>query len=161
MPVTVLSGSIVRLWDVLESVLARHEHRLNRLDRVMRIVRVDLCGAAPERDYMLSGDAVIGDAGASRRANADTSVRQTNADAPLNNASAHGADPAHHALAPIIGVRYPAFLLDEVVATLTTQHQFAAGKLGGAGIQAGAATRHDDVDAVVPALFMRAYRCGV
>lgn len=41
-PVTVLTGSIVRIWDCLERVLTRHEAELSRSDRVMRIVRVDL-----------------------------------------------------------------------------------------------------------------------
>ena len=40
--VTLLSGSVVRLWDCLERVLSRHEHELSRADRTMRIVRADL-----------------------------------------------------------------------------------------------------------------------
>ena len=39
--VSILSGSIVRVWGVLESVLQRHEHMLNKSDRVMRVVRVE------------------------------------------------------------------------------------------------------------------------
>lgn len=42
MQVTILSGSIVRVWGVLEHVLQRHEHELNKADRSMRIIRVDL-----------------------------------------------------------------------------------------------------------------------
>ncbi|MEW5313763.1 MAG: hypothetical protein WDW38_005303 [Sanguina aurantia] len=42
--VTVLSGSVVRVWGTLEAVLARNEHRLSRTDRTMRAVRVELEG---------------------------------------------------------------------------------------------------------------------
>ena len=38
--VTMLSGSIVRIWGALESVLQRHEGILSRSDRTMRVVRV-------------------------------------------------------------------------------------------------------------------------
>lgn len=41
MQVSILSGSIVRVWGVLESVLQRHEHMLNKSDRTMRVVRVE------------------------------------------------------------------------------------------------------------------------
>lgn len=44
--VTLLTGSVVRIWDGLERVLARHELELSRSDRVMRIVRVDFGGGA-------------------------------------------------------------------------------------------------------------------
>jgi hypothetical protein len=40
--VTILTGSIVRVWGVLEQVLKRHEHSLNKADRSMRIIRVDM-----------------------------------------------------------------------------------------------------------------------
>lgn len=40
--VTLLTGSVVRMWDCLERVLRRHEGALPRADRTMRIVRVDL-----------------------------------------------------------------------------------------------------------------------
>lgn len=40
--VTLLSGSIVRVWAVLEAVLKRHEHELSKADRAMRITRVDM-----------------------------------------------------------------------------------------------------------------------
>lgn len=40
--VTILSGSVVRVWGVLEQVLQRHEHALSKADRAMRITRVDL-----------------------------------------------------------------------------------------------------------------------
>lgn len=46
--VTILSGSIVRIWDCLERVLQRNEASLSKADRTMRIVRVDGLGAAPE-----------------------------------------------------------------------------------------------------------------
>lgn len=36
-----LSGSIVRVWGALESVLARYEGVLSKSDRTMRVVRVD------------------------------------------------------------------------------------------------------------------------
>lgn len=39
--VTMLSGSIVRVWGALESVLARYEGILSKSDRTMRVVRVD------------------------------------------------------------------------------------------------------------------------
>ena len=39
---TILSGSIVRVWAVLEQVLTRHEHELSKADRAMRIIRVDM-----------------------------------------------------------------------------------------------------------------------
>jgi hypothetical protein len=41
---TVLSGSVVRVWGVLESVLDRHQASLSRSDRIMRVVRVPLPG---------------------------------------------------------------------------------------------------------------------
>lgn len=34
--VTLLSGSVVRVWGTLESVLGRHEHQLSRAERIMR-----------------------------------------------------------------------------------------------------------------------------
>jgi hypothetical protein len=40
--VTILTGSVVRIWDSLERVLARNEGTLSRADRTMRIVRVEL-----------------------------------------------------------------------------------------------------------------------
>jgi hypothetical protein len=43
--VTILTGSIVRVWGVLEQVLKRHEHSLNKADRSMRIIRVDMDSA--------------------------------------------------------------------------------------------------------------------
>ncbi|KAL4431062.1 hypothetical protein ABPG75_006318 [Micractinium tetrahymenae] len=39
--VTILSGSVVRIWDSLERVLMRHEMELSKSDRALRIVRVD------------------------------------------------------------------------------------------------------------------------
>lgn len=36
-----LSGSIVRVWGALESVLARYEGILSKSDRTMRVVRLD------------------------------------------------------------------------------------------------------------------------
>ncbi|KAK9915021.1 hypothetical protein WJX75_003704 [Coccomyxa subellipsoidea] len=39
--VCMLSGSIVRVWGALESVLARYEGVLSKSDRTMRVVRVD------------------------------------------------------------------------------------------------------------------------
>ncbi len=44
--VCMLSGSIVRVWGALESVLGRYEGVLSKSDRTMRVVRVDLGGAA-------------------------------------------------------------------------------------------------------------------
>ncbi len=51
--VCMLSGSIVRVWGALESVLGRYEGVLSKSDRTMRVVRVDfgdsssLIGARP------------------------------------------------------------------------------------------------------------------
>ena len=44
-PVTILSGSIVRIWDVLEQVLEnpKHQASLSKSDRSLRIVRVSFC----------------------------------------------------------------------------------------------------------------------
>ena len=39
-PVTILGGSVVRVWGALEGVLQRHEHSLSRSDRTMRAVHV-------------------------------------------------------------------------------------------------------------------------
>lgn len=44
--VTILSGSVVRIWDSLERVLARHEMELSKSDRSLRIVRVDFGDAS-------------------------------------------------------------------------------------------------------------------
>lgn len=40
--VTILSGSVVRVWGALESILERNEHSLSKSDRTMRVVRVEL-----------------------------------------------------------------------------------------------------------------------
>lgn len=47
MQVTILTGSIVRVWGVLEQVLQRHEHELNKADRSMRIIRVEPTHTTP------------------------------------------------------------------------------------------------------------------
>ena len=41
---TLLSGSIVRIWDVLETVLEKHKQNLTRLEQSMRIMRYDSLG---------------------------------------------------------------------------------------------------------------------
>jgi hypothetical protein len=41
-PVTILSGSVVRVWGVLEGVLGRHEAELSKADRTMRYVTFTL-----------------------------------------------------------------------------------------------------------------------
>ena len=38
--VTILGGSVVRVWGALEGMLQRHEHSLSRSDRTMRAVHV-------------------------------------------------------------------------------------------------------------------------
>lgn len=48
--VSILSGSIVRVWGVLEMVLQRHELVLSKAERTMRVVRVEFP----------SGDRLIG-----------------------------------------------------------------------------------------------------
>lgn len=40
--VTILSGSVVRIWGTLESILERNEGSLSKSDRTMRVVRVEL-----------------------------------------------------------------------------------------------------------------------
>lgn len=40
--VTILSGSVVRIWGTLENILARNEGSLSKSDRTMRVVRVEL-----------------------------------------------------------------------------------------------------------------------
>ena len=40
--VMVLSGSVVRVWGALESVLKRHEGLIKKSDSVLKIVRVPL-----------------------------------------------------------------------------------------------------------------------
>ncbi|KFM23228.1 Strawberry notch-like protein 1 [Auxenochlorella protothecoides] len=104
-PVTVLTGSIVRIWDCLERVLTRHEAELSRSDRVMRIVRVDL------------GDGSL----------------------------------------PIIGVRYPGFLLPEVVMLLAVEQQIGAAGRGRAASSLTTQRRVEAVDPVVPRLLSKAY----
>jgi hypothetical protein len=53
--VTILAGSIVRVWGSLERVLERAQGMLSRSDRTMRVVRADfgadgtLIGAPPQR----------------------------------------------------------------------------------------------------------------
>ena len=42
---SMLSGSIVRVWGALEGVLVRSESILSKSDRTMRIVRVNIGGA--------------------------------------------------------------------------------------------------------------------
>ncbi|GAB4817714.1 hypothetical protein N2152v2_004760 [Parachlorella kessleri] len=118
--VVILSGSVVRIWDVLERVLAKHEMELSKPDRTMRIVRVE-----------------PGDGGR-----------------------------------PIIGVRYPAQLLDEVQAMLLSQQEqqrlqlAASGSLllttaaapaaaaGGAGV---VVVKEEPPTPVVPSLLKKAY----
>lgn len=41
LPTTLLSGSVVRIWDVLELVLHKHERTLTRVERSMRVLRID------------------------------------------------------------------------------------------------------------------------
>ncbi|KAL4859390.1 Protein strawberry notch 1 [Chlorella vulgaris] len=95
--VTILSGSVVRIWDCLERVLSRHELELSKSDRVTRIVRVDF---------------------------ADGSL-------------------------PLIGVRYPAHLLPEVVTVLSTQQNMGSG--------GGVARRLEPVTPVQPAALKKAF----
>ncbi|DBA97285.1 hypothetical protein WJX77_012218 [Trebouxia sp. C0004] len=40
--VTILSGSVVRIWGTLENILERNEGSLSKSDRTMRVVRVEL-----------------------------------------------------------------------------------------------------------------------
>ena len=40
--VTILSGSVVRIWGTLENILQRNEGSLSKSDRTMRVVRVEL-----------------------------------------------------------------------------------------------------------------------
>ena len=40
--VTILSGSVVRIWGTLEKILERNEGSLSKSDRTMRVVRVEL-----------------------------------------------------------------------------------------------------------------------
>ena len=39
--VTILTGSIVRVWGTLETVMERYQLGLSRSDRIMRVVRAD------------------------------------------------------------------------------------------------------------------------
>lgn len=39
---TILSGSVVRIWGTLENILQRNEGSLSKSDRTMRVVRVEL-----------------------------------------------------------------------------------------------------------------------
>lgn len=60
-----LSGSIVRVWGALESVLARYEGILSKSDRTMRVVRVDfgdatsLIGMHAEESKQLSSTQLV------------------------------------------------------------------------------------------------------
>jgi hypothetical protein len=45
--VTILSGAVVRVWGVLESVLDRHAHELHKSERAMRVVRVAFSATKP------------------------------------------------------------------------------------------------------------------
>ena len=49
--VTILAGSVVRVWGALEATLARHEHSLSRSDRTMRAVHVSL----PDATSLIGG----------------------------------------------------------------------------------------------------------
>ena len=40
--VTILSGSVVRIWGTLENILERNQGSLSKSDRMMRVVRVEL-----------------------------------------------------------------------------------------------------------------------
>lgn len=42
LPLTLLSGSIVGIWDVLESVLSKHLNSLTRMERSMKIMRFNI-----------------------------------------------------------------------------------------------------------------------
>lgn len=53
--VSMLSGSIVRVWGALESVLVRSESILSKSDRTMRIVRVNAGEATSLIGATLSG----------------------------------------------------------------------------------------------------------
>ncbi|KAL4533952.1 hypothetical protein Ndes2526B_g07167 [Nannochloris sp. 'desiccata'] len=101
--VTILSGSVIRIWDTLERVLMRHEFELNKADRTMRIVRVEGAGETPGL--------------------------------------------------PLIGLRYPGHLLEEVVAVLVSESQLklAAAMAAAAGPTAGAGSNGCNGSAVVGA----------
>jgi len=45
--VTILSGSVVRIWDSLDRTLSLHETELSKADRALRIVRVESAGEMP------------------------------------------------------------------------------------------------------------------
>ena len=44
--VTVLAGSVVRVWGTLEATLSRHEHSLSKSDRMMRALHVTFADGA-------------------------------------------------------------------------------------------------------------------
>ncbi|GAX76479.1 hypothetical protein CEUSTIGMA_g3924.t1, partial [Chlamydomonas eustigma] len=100
--VTVLTGSVVRIWGTLEAVLLKHEHQLSRVDKAMRVVRVEMdgrgaaaAGVQPSRDHA-------------------SAVHSAAATASLEHAAVI-TNSGH-----LVGVRFPGQLLKEVVTMLSS-----------------------------------------
>ncbi|GIM13625.1 hypothetical protein Vretimale_16693, partial [Volvox reticuliferus] len=197
--VNVLSGSVVRVWGVLEAVLSRREMELPKMERMLRVVRVEWddnegngggasggedgsaqqvrqdCGSrrdsaadmtekpqssgSPQVILSCSTDGADGGgdgdiasapvvdaaAGPSDTAVGDTNQGPGGSTAPAaagngrrqcNSADADGcaASSSHSSQQHVVGVRYPAALLGEVVLALTaTSVQNALAQMQAAG----------------------------
>uniref|UniRef100_A0A383VKE6 UBA domain-containing protein n=1 Tax=Tetradesmus obliquus TaxID=3088 RepID=A0A383VKE6_TETOB len=141
--VTILSGSVVRVWGVLESVLERRSRELhNKADRTMRVVRVTLRQQQPQQillqqqqkqqqqgeqqpqgQQQQEQQQKAGDGTGQQEEQQQQQQQQEQPEAAVKaaspaNAAAAGAGEEH----TIVGVRYPAMLLPEVVATLASLH---------------------------------------
>ena len=98
--VAILSGSVVRVWGTLEQVISKHETRLSRAERSLRVVRVEINdnNAAPSASSQPSSSA------------------PSPAPAVVEGPSSH-----------VVGVRFPEYLISEVIQTLAMAQQATAG----------------------------------
>jgi len=110
MEITILEGSIIRIWDTLERVLERNELKLPKHERSMKIVRVEL----PSDDDSSGGG---------------MTPHQPSLASPV----ASQKPPQNSAALPLIGVKYPSHLVNDVVQTLMMNYTKMLMETGGVG----------------------------
>ena len=139
MEITILEGSVIRIWDTLERVLERNELKLPKHERSMKIVRVEL----PRDDDSGGGGGM------------------TPHQLPSSSSLASPLASQNSAALPLIGVKYPSHLINDVVETLMLNYTKMLMETGGGGLRsiqppqpsAAAASMqpmHDNVDQPTP-----------
>ena len=134
--VTILTGSVVRIWGALEAVLARHEHHLSRADKSLRVVRVELSGGGGGQTVQDEGRSpAASPLGKSPLPGQPPQVKGEGAPSAGPRPSAGDMGSRGH----LVGVRFPGPLLPEVVQILAMQHQQLLMQQQNIGAWAGAA----------------------